>query len=298
LLLDALAIRRTGPESADQPTADLLATLAFLRHGQRDFAEAERLARESIEIRRQLDQDGPTLARTINLLAETRFDLGDLPDAERFFREGLTIMRRHSANDPTTLQWSLYALADTLERQGKLSEAEPLYRELIARSNANQPVNDRVPSPVVGFARCLTGLARVEHEQHKSKDAFSHARQAETLLREGLKIRKEQASDDDWQLAEIRSRLGGALVIATLADASLSPAARDNKFVEAESLLLEAQDRLHNDPGIDPAFKRDAIERLVRLYEAWNGVVPNRGMAQKATEWRQQLASFGNGISK
>ena len=207
-------------------------------------------------------------------------------------------MRRHATNDPATLQWSLYALADTLEREAKLSEAEPLYRELIARPNANQPVNDRVPSPVVGFARCLTELAWTEHKQGKSEEARSHASNAEALLREGLKIRKEQASDDDWQLAEIRSRLGSALLIATLADPALAPATRDSKFGEAEALLLDAGERLRDDPSVEPAFKRDAIQRLVRLYEAWNSAVPNGGMAQKAAEWRQQLASFEKGVSK
>jgi tetratricopeptide (TPR) repeat protein len=298
LLLDALTMRRAGPEGADKLTADLLAALAHLRHAQRDFVEAERLARECIAIRRQLGQDGPALARTINLLAETRFDLGDLPDAVRFFREGLAVMRQHTTNDPATLQWSLYALADTLERQGKLSEAEPLYRELIAEPNASQPVNDRVPSPVVSFARYLTELAWVKHNQAKSKEASSHARNAEELLREGLKIRKEQASDDDWQLAEIRSRLGGALLIATLADASLAPTTRDGRFGEAEALLLDAAERFRDDPSVDPAFKRDAIQRLVRLYEAWNSAVPNSDMAQKAADWRQQLAPFGNGVNK
>jgi eukaryotic-like serine/threonine-protein kinase len=298
LLLDALAMRRTGQDTEDGLTADLLAALAHLRHGQRDFAEAERFARECIEIRRRLGQDGPALARTINFLADTRYERGALSDAEGFFREGLTIMRRHGTNDPNTLQWSLYALAETLERQGKLSEAETLYRELIAGPNANRPIDDRVPSPVVAFARCLTELAWVEHKQGKSKEAWSHARDADALLREGLKIRKEQASDDDWQLAEIRSRLGGALLIATLADASLAPATRDSKFGEAEALLLEAGERLRDDPSVEPAFKRDALRRLVRLYESWNSALPNSDMAQKAAEWRQQLASFGNGVSK
>ncbi len=118
-------------------------------------------------IRRRLRQEDPALARTLNYLADARYERGDLPEAEHFFREGLAIMRRHGTNDPGTMQWSLYALAETLERQNKFAEAAPLYRELLARPDASGPADDSILSPAVGLTRCLSvwfqGLHRTLH---------------------------------------------------------------------------------------------------------------------------------------
>ena len=291
-LLEALAMRRTSPDGGDKQAAELLGALANLRHWQRDFAETERLARESIEIRRRLQQDDPALARTLNFLADSRYELGDLPDAERLFREGLAIMRRNGTNDPGTLQWSLYALAETLERQGKFVEAEPLYRELLARPGASEPIDDDVLSPAVGATRCLTELAWLEQQQGKSAHAVAHAREAETILQAGLEMQPQPTAKRSWQLAEMKARLGEALVVETVADATRQPAVRGREFAKIEPLLLESEEQLQDDPAVHPNFKRDAINRLVRLYEVWNGAAPNTGKAEKATQWRISLASF------
>src|SRR5205807_1000782 len=245
-LLEALAMRRTSPDGGDKQAAELLSALANLRHWQRDFAETERLAREAIEIRRRLQQDDPALARTLNFLADSRYELGDLPDAERFFREGLAIMRRNGTNDPGTLQWSLYALAETLERQGKFVEAEPLYRELLARPGASEPIDDDVLSPAVGATRCLTELAWLEQQQGKSPSAVAHAREAETILQAGLKMQPQLTDQRSWQLAEIKARLGDALVVETVADATRQPAVRLSEFAKVEPLLLESEEQLQD----------------------------------------------------
>ena len=95
-----------------------------------------------------------------------------------------------------------------------------------------------------------------------------------------------------WQLAEIKARLGDALVVETVADATRQPAVRLSEFAKVEPLLLESEEQLQDDPAVHPNFKRDAINRLVRLYEVWNGAAPNTGKAEKATQWRISLASF------
>jgi tetratricopeptide (TPR) repeat protein len=291
-LLEALAMRRTAPDGEDKQAAELLSALAHLRHWQQDFAETERLARESIEICRRLQQDDPGLARTLNYLADARYERGDLADAEGFFREGLTIMRRNGTNDPGTFQWSLYALAETLERQNKFTEAEPLYRELLARPDADGPTDDNILTPAIGATRCLIELAWLEQQEGKFVQALSHAREAEVMLRAGVATQPQPSGNRAWQLAEMKSRLVGALVVATVADAALQPTARLSEFAEVEPLLLESQERLQNDPVVRPEFKRDAINRLVRLYDVWNDAAPSTGKSEKATQWRLKLASF------
>jgi hypothetical protein len=65
-----------------------------------------------------------------------------------------------------------------------------------------------------------------------------------------------------------------------------------SEFARIESLLLENEERLQNDPAVHANWKHDAIDRLVRLYEVWNGVAPGADKAGKATQWRLKLASF------
>ena len=293
-LLEALAMQRAAGQETDKQTAEVLSALAHLRHGQRDYEEAERLARESIAIRRRLQLDDLALARTLNFLGDARYERGDLADAERCFREGLAVMRRNGTNDSATLVWSLYALADTLERRSRFAEAEPLYRELTVRPEATKPLDDRVLSPAAGLARCLTGWAWEEHQQGKTTQALSRAHEAESLLRECLKARLEEANDDHWQQAELRSRMGDALVVAAVVDGSLPRADRLRKFAKAEALALESEQRLRSDTTVEPAFQRDALERLVRLYESWNAAAPDAGAAAKAENWRQKLSTLQN----
>jgi hypothetical protein len=95
---------------------------------------------------------------------------------------------------------------------------------------------------------------------------------AEALLRECLAISEKKASDD-WTTANTRSLLGEAL-------------ARKNDFAAAEPLLLNAQKALFERrdkirPIDRDATLRDAVDRLVRLYEAW-------GKPAQAETWKKQ----------
>ena len=292
LLRDALASRNTAPEGGDRLAADLLDALGRVYKLQKDLDAAESQTRAALEIRRHLRKDDPSLAWTLNALGEIREDRGDMSDAERLFSEGLAVMRRNGTNSPGTLLWSLYGVAAALEHQAKFDQAEPFYRELLLRPDAHKSPADLAVSPATAFARCLTDWAWTEHQQGKSAQAARHAREAESLLRESLSVRLEQAIDSDWQLAEIRSRLGGTLVVATVTDTSLQPTARADKFAEAEPLLLESEEQLRSHRAVPARYKRAAIERLVRLYESWDGAAPNLSKAGKAAEWRQKLALF------
>src|SRR5439155_15117931 len=125
------------------------------------------------------------------------------------------------------------------------------------------------------------GTARAPHER---------AREAETLLRECLAIQSVGANAAHWRTDEVRSRLGGALLAVALTDPALNAEARQTKLVEAEALLLEGNDGLQQSKSAE--YKRDALERLVRLYEAWETSVPNTGKPGQAQEWRAKLEAF------
>jgi hypothetical protein len=61
------------------------------------------------------------------------------------------------------------------------------------------------------------------------------------------------------------------------------------RFAEAEPLFNEAWEYLQNNPGAHRVLKRDALERLVRFYEAWDLAAPNTGKASGAAAWRKEL---------
>jgi tetratricopeptide (TPR) repeat protein len=286
-LRDALAASATN----DVLYADLSDSLASVLHFLHDLAGAEQAARAAVQLRRSLTNDPPALAWSLNNLADIRYDRGDLSAAAEMFREALGIMRRYRARKPSTFVGSLYALADTLERQNKLSEAESLYRELLARADAIKPIGKSVVSPGAGFARCLTESGWEEFRQGQRPQALSRAGEAEPLLRDSLAAVPQQAEGYAWQLAELRSRLADTLVLAAMADPALQSSDVASRLAEAETRLLNSEQRLQEDPEVEPPFKRDTVRRLVRLYESWDRLLPNAGKADKAAYWKQQLAA-------
>ena len=96
--------------------------------------------------------------------------------------------------------------------------------------------------------------------------------EAELKLRECLTIR-QKIEPDDWTTFETKSMLGEALL-------------DQQKFADAEPMLLSGYEgmkqRLDRNPSQDKPRLNKAIERLVKLYEAW-------GKNDKAMRWRKEL---------
>ena len=67
-------------------------------------------------------------------------------------------------------------------------------------------------------------------------------------------------------------------------DPRLTAANREAKFSEAETLLIEGNEAVQQSPAADREYKQDTLERVVRLYEAWN-------KPAQAAAWRLKLES-------
>ena len=85
-----------------------------------------------------------------------------------------------------------------------------------------------------------------------------------------LDIRERRKPPGHWKTAKTQSILGAALTGL-------------ERFEEAERLLLDSQPRIEMDRGNRHRRNREAIQRIINLYEAW-------GKPVKAAEWRDQLA--------
>ena len=96
--------------------------------------------------------------------------------------------------------------------------------------------------------------------------------EAELELRECLTIR-QKIQPDDWTTFETKSMLGEALL-------------DQKKFIEAEPLLLSGYEgmkqREDTIPSQDKPRLTKALQRLVKLYEAW-------GKKGEAIRWRKEL---------
>jgi serine/threonine-protein kinase len=88
---------------------------------------------------------------------------------------------------------------------------------------------------------------------------------------------------ESWGTYNTRSRLGADLL-------------GQRKFEAAEPLLSSAYEglRLREDkiPRDSKRCLKEAIERLVQLYEAWDKDAPNTGKAASAAKWRKEQDAF------
>ena len=95
-------------------------------------------------------------------------------------------------------------------------------------------------------------------------------------------------AEGHWLIFNTMSVLGESLA-GQAADRSLTVAARIEKLREAEPLLLEGYEGMKDNPEAPDERKREALERIIKLYEAWDAAEPGQGYADQAAEWRAKL---------
>jgi tetratricopeptide (TPR) repeat protein len=222
-----------------------------------------------------------------------------LCEGEQLVRDYLDEVRSRYADDRLKLADKIADVAEFRYRQGNYVDAEPLYREIVECRRARLRADHKdVIEPTASLARVLSDWAWAERTHSQLPSAVSapprlspvnsqlpgtRAREAEQLLREVLVVRLRDGASS-WRVGDVKSRLGGALVSVAVTDPAMNAEGREAKLSEAESLLLEGCERVQSG-ATDDKYKRDALQRLVRLYEAWN-------KPAKRAEWQQKLERF------
>jgi predicted negative regulator of RcsB-dependent stress response len=130
-----------------------------------------------------------------------------------------------------------------LQELGWLVEAEADLREAVSK-RSNDPVMKR-------------NLASVLVDRGKLEEA-----------EQSIGLAKEQWAEKDggWRLDDLESLRGEVL------------AAR-GRYAEAQPVLLDSYDRLTASESANRRNVQEALERIIRLYEAW-------GKDEAAAEWR------------
>jgi hypothetical protein len=179
---------------------------------------------------------------------------------------------------------ALAILVGLLTAKGNVDEAITTRRDLLAvqrRLKATESVE--FSGDLADFATLLLRRGTLEA-----------ATEAAPLLRECLAIR-EKVMPGDWRLSNAKSLLGAAILALAELDGSLTPDARIERFHEAEHLLIEAYNGMQDDPSMPPPSaigadrKREALERITKLYEIWSEVEPDAGHDAEAARWRSEL---------
>ncbi len=254
---ETLAIQRRLLGDGHVKVAATRANLAqlYLRRG--DAERAEPLYRQALEtFRHRLGEDHVQVALCLRSLAAAEAARGELPAAEQHYREALALLRRLRGPDHPDLAATLDGLAAARLAAGDHAEAERAYAR--ALEIRRQALGEGNPYLVIS----LTGLARVATE----KGDYAAA---ERRLDEALAIGRRAFPGGHWRLDVARSVLGDCR-------------ARAGRHREAEPLLAGSYRALLSSQGERSASTRRALDRLIRLYEAW-------GRPEEAARLRQEL---------
>ncbi len=274
---EALAIRLELLEDASLPVASSRQHLGFLLlWNGRGLPEAIALFRQSNQAyRARVDvKSRRRLANGLHHLAMALHEShGDVTEADAALVESIAI--RQELDEPDR-RWIMGLLL--LERalncwlQGRPLEAVAL--EVQAKES-------RKEYPLTKTAGWASHLSRVAQRLHELGEHVA----AEATWREALAMRAATIPNH-WTHYDAMSRLGATLVEV-------------GRFQEAEPLLLNGYNGMKDDPRVPPPSanqgadrKREALVRIIDLYEAWDAAEPGQSYAEKAAEWRGKLETM------
>lgn len=245
-LAEALDIRRRVLGESHPEVAQSINNLAAVAEKRGDLDAAEPLYREALDLkRRQIGSEHPAVARSANNLALLLHAKGNLAEAETLFVESLAIRRKALGPEHPDVARALHNLAALYRERGEDQAAEKYYRQ--ALSLRRKVLGEGHPDVALSYASLGTFL----QEKGRSQMAESH-------LRRALDVWEETLPKDHYLLVGAQGALGSCLTAL-------------RRFKEAEPLLLASYSALSDgsDGSTDDGRVREALQRLVDLYEAW-----------------------------
>jgi tetratricopeptide (TPR) repeat protein len=204
--------------------------------------------------------DRPLVEASIReMLGLGYLNVGEAQRSVEEYKRALTLREATQGPNQPDTAGCRNQLAIAYRLAGKTVEAGKLFDR-----NPNSPAEADVLA-----ARGLTLLVQKKPEE------------AELAFRQCLNIR-DKLQADDWTAFDARSCLGGALL-------------DQKRYADAEPLLLSGFEGLRQREVSIPTAEKPrltrALERLVRLYDAW-------GKQDDAMKWRKELAAAGTLTSR
>jgi tetratricopeptide (TPR) repeat protein len=285
LISEALAMRRRllGTEPHPQ-VASNLNNLALVTYTRGDAKRAEALFREALDMKRaMLPETNNEIAIGMNNLAILLHDQGELEAAEAMFVEVLGIQRRVLGETHAEVAVTMTNLASVKHDAGETAAAIELAREALRiRRELFGAEHPEVARGMTTLARRLSDAGQAPEAESLLRDSYAMrermlgADHPDTLISR-LELANQLAEDgalpEACQLSEgTKQSLAGALgedhwrvgVAYGLEGTCLLA---DGRLEESERALLQSYERLESETGPRIYFKRQALRRLVQLYE-------------------------------
>jgi serine/threonine-protein kinase len=284
-LLDAaVAAYRRMP---DPPPADFVEALgwrsyAALLDGHLDAAEP--LAREAVALARRRLPNHPLLPQVVGGVGIVEQYRGDVPAAERSYREALRLFDRLPDPDLPERHFAQLYLGNILLTRGALAEAEPLLRGALADTERHLGPEDVLtvePHYQLALWYSRRGeLAKAEAELRRGlaiqrrHTPDSHPMNANGMAMLGRVLaRQGRYAEGEVLLRQARSALaalaGTGWLLSDAESALAACLAAQGRFAEAEPVALGAFERLRGLYGDRHERTQLALKVVVDLYERW-----------------------------
>ncbi len=244
LFREALALDAQIPEELRYINATTRSTLASTLADQGKFDEAVQTAYQAVaEYRQRGDLTNPSYGFALTILGGFLTEKGDYVEADNDLREAETLYRKYLSTSGLWMGDNLRNQASSLYQQGKYGEAITKATESLSIYRENFGTHyDHYPTALI-----IQGLSLTKLNQAKA---------GEKLLREAVKIRTELLPKEHFWVAMANSALGECLTL-------------QQRYAEAEPLLLESYQSLKTSLGERAGRTQEALRRVCKLYEDW-----------------------------
>jgi tetratricopeptide (TPR) repeat protein len=224
-------------------TLTALGNVAWVALMRGDYETAEHVYGGILAVARKVAPGHPRVGFVMLSLGRVRNARGEHQAAVPILREALAAYRALSSPTRRHEALTMRELAIALQGAGRPQEAEPLYLEAIAVFRRQWPQGH------------LDLVGALRHYGSLRLDRGEYGR-AETLLREAHEMGRRVAPAGDRYAAAAGLALADLLI-------------RTRRFEEAERLVLAADRDLAAWGGPTHPARREALARVVALYQAW-----------------------------
>jgi CHAT domain-containing protein/Flp pilus assembly protein TadD len=185
----------TAAERANLDLASRLSGLAASLHNKREYAKAEKLYKQALQIQKQLlGEQHPIYAQGLSNLATMHRARGESAQAERLYRQVVEIRKKLLGERHPDYARSLNNLAAVYLDRRDYAKAEPLCRQ--AMDIRKHALGEQHPD----YARSIHNLAALHH-------AGADYAKAEPLYRQSLAILKQGLGDEHPDCALVMHNL-------------------------------------------------------------------------------------------